>query len=67
MVVPITKKIQFFFFYCFLKFQKLVENQFDQQVKIFQYEGGGEFNLNDFLAHTRNSKIEIHMFCLGTP
>ena len=35
------------FFYCFLKFQKLVENQFDQQVKIFQYEGGGEFNLNE--------------------
>ena len=62
---PLRRKSKIF--YCFLKFQKLVENQFDQQVKIFQYEGGGEFNLNDFLAHTRNSKIEIHMFCLGTP
>ena len=62
---PLRRKSKFF--YCFLKFQKLVENQFDQQVKIFQYEDGGEFNLNDFLAHIRNSKIEIHMFCLGTP
>ena len=31
------------FYECFLKFQKLVENQFDRKIKVFQSNGGGKF------------------------
>ena len=39
------------FYECFLKFQKLVENQFERKIKIFQSDGGGEFTSNLFTNH----------------
>ena len=38
---PLRRKS--YFFECFLKFQNLVENQLERQIKIFQSDGGGEF------------------------
>ena len=46
-----------------MKFQKLVENQFDQRIKIFQCDGRSEFNSKDFLGHIRTYGIKIHMSC----
>ena len=51
---------------CFIKFQRLVEKQFDQKIKIFQCSGGGEFNSNDFINHTRSCGIELYISYLGT-
>ena len=36
------------FFECFLKFQRLVETQLERNIKTFQSDGGGEFQLVEF-------------------
>ena len=64
-IYPLKKKSGFLD--CFLKFQKLVENQLDRKIKIFQCDGGGEFSSNDFLAHLNACGIELHVSCPGTP
>ena len=43
---PLKRKSDFF--YCFLKFQRLVENWFERRIKIFQSDGGMNFNLLSF-------------------
>ena len=39
---PLKRKSDFFD--CFLRFQRQVENQLERKIKIFQCDGGGEFN-----------------------
>ena len=39
------------FFECFSKFQNLGENQLERQIKIFQNDGQGEFQLIKFQNH----------------
>lgn len=62
---PLKRKSEFY--HQFLKFQKLVENQFDQKIKVFQCDGGGKFNSNVFIDHLQNSGIELQVSCPGTP
>ena len=62
---PLRKK--FDFFDTFLIFQRMVENQFGSKIKICQCDGGGEFELKDFLFHLETNGIIRHVFCLGTP
>ena len=63
-IYPLKRKSNFFD--CFIKFQKLVENQFDNRIKIFQCDGGGEFSSTYFINHLVNCGIEQHISCLGT-
>jgi hypothetical protein len=44
MVISFEKK-KSDFFHTFLNFQRMVENQFGSKIKIFQCDGGGEFEL----------------------
>lgn len=62
---PLRKKSDFY--PCFIKFQKLVENQFDKKIKVFQCDGGGEFNSSGFHDHLSQSGIQLQMSCPGTP
>lgn len=41
-------KKKYEYFECFVKFHKLVENQFTHCIKIFQSDGGGEFKFMSF-------------------
>ena len=52
---------------CFIKSQRLVENQFNQKINVFQCNEGGKFNSNSFIDHIQNSGIELHISCWGTP
>jgi hypothetical protein len=45
----------------------MVENQFNSKIKIFQCDGGGEFELTEFITHLDNHGIVKHISCLGTP
>jgi hypothetical protein len=45
----------------------MVENQFGSKIKIFQCDGGGEFELKDFLSHLETNGIVRHVSCPGTP
>lgn len=64
-IYPLKKKSRFLD--CFLRFQRLVENQLDRKIKIFQCDGGGEFSSNVFLTHLHTCGIELHVSCPGTP
>lgn len=55
------------FYPTFLKFQKLVETQFDCKIKTFQCDGGGEFVSNQFLMQLQNSGIKQLISCPHTP
>ena len=55
------------FYECFLKFQKLVENQFERKIKIFQSDGGGEFTSNLFTNHLAQCGIAQQLSCPNTP
>ena len=54
-------------FKTFLSFHRMVENQFNSKIKIFQCDGGGEFELHNFLAHFDLHGIIKHISCPGTP
>ena len=41
----------------------MVENQFNSKIKIFQCDGGGEFELHNFLAHFDLHGIIKHISC----
>ena len=45
------------FFECFLKFQRLVENQLERSIKIFHNNGRGEFQLVEFQNHSSQCGI----------
>jgi hypothetical protein len=55
------------FFNTFLTFQRMVENQFERKIQIFQCDGGGEFSLQAFLTHLNMCGIVQHVSCPGTP
>lgn len=46
-IYPIKKKSEFLA--NFVTFHKLVENQFSRKIKVFQCDGGGEFNSLEFI------------------
>lgn len=62
---PLRRKSKFF--ECFIKFQKLVENQLDRKIKVFQCDGGGEFGSTVFLKHLSDCGIRLQISCLETP
>ncbi|RVX11445.1 Retrovirus-related Pol polyprotein from transposon TNT 1-94 [Vitis vinifera] len=62
---PLRRKSDFF--ECFLKFQILVENQLERRIKIFQSDGGGEFQSIKFQNHLSKCGILQQVSCLGTP
>ncbi|GKV28213.1 hypothetical protein SLEP1_g37295 [Rubroshorea leprosula] len=51
----------------FLKFQKIVANQFHKSIKIFQCDGGGEFSNSAFIKHLEDCGIKQQVSCPGTP
>lgn len=55
------------FYDVFVKFRAMVEKQFDKPIKIFQCDGGGEFNKNEFLEHLAKNGIVRHISCPGAP
>ena len=62
---PLRRKSNFF--ECFLKFQNLVENQLERQIKIFQSDGGSEFQSIKFQNHLSKCGILQRVSCPGTP
>ena len=50
-----------------MKFQILVENQLERWTKIFQSDGGGEFQSIKFQNHLSKCGILQQVSCLGTP
>ena len=62
---PLKKKLDFFEY--FLKFQSLIENQFERRIKNFQSDGGGEFQSTDFHNHLNKCGILQQNSCPGTP
>ena len=60
-------KLKSDFFSTFVMFQKLVENQLEHKIKIFQCDGGGEFISVQFLKHLQDHDIQQNMSCPYTP
>ena len=55
------------FFKTFVSLQRMVENQFNSKIKNFQCDGGGEFELTEFITHLDNHGIVKHISCPSTP
>ena len=55
------------FFNCFLEFQSFVENQFDRRIKVFQSDGGGEFQSRSFKNYLAKCGILHQISCPHTP
>ncbi|KAG7594152.1 Reverse transcriptase RNA-dependent DNA polymerase [Arabidopsis thaliana x Arabidopsis arenosa] len=55
------------FYSVFLLFQTFVENQLNQKIKMFQWDGGGEFVSNQFVAHLAQCGIKQLISCPHTP
>ncbi|KAL3516302.1 hypothetical protein ACH5RR_023204 [Cinchona calisaya] len=55
------------FYQCFVTFHKYVETQFDKKIRIFQSDGGGEFNTTEFHSYLASCGIKQQLSCLGTP
>lgn len=60
-------KLKSDFFSTFLKFQSLVENQFNSKIGSLQCDGGGEFTSKIFLNHLQNMGIRQLISCPHTP
>ena len=45
----------------------MVENQFGYKIKIFQWDGGGELELQQFSLYLDNYGIVKHISCPSTP
>lgn len=58
-------KLEVFSHFC--AFQKLVKNLFSTKIKVFQSDGGGEFDNKDMLSHFANSGISFRKSCPDTP
>ncbi|OMO50868.1 Integrase, catalytic core [Corchorus capsularis] len=54
------------FLCCFIKFHKFILTQFEQQIKVFQSDGGGEFDCTDFHAYVVDHGIYFQISCPGT-
>lgn len=55
------------FFDIFLNFQRLVENQLSTTIKVFQSDGGTEFNNNKVRSHFLSCGIRHQLSCPYTP
>ena len=55
------------FFDVFIRFQKLVENQFSRTIKAFQVDGGTEFTNLKFKHHLVQCGIQQRLSCPYTP
>ena len=44
-----------------------MENQFSRKIKIFQSDGGGEFQSTDLIQHLAKCGIQRQLSCPGTP
>ncbi|GKV27558.1 hypothetical protein SLEP1_g36720 [Rubroshorea leprosula] len=62
---PLHRKSDFFD--VFQKFQRMVANQFNKSIKIFQCDGGGEFSSKIFINHLATCGIKQQVSCPGTP
>ena len=51
----------------FISFQKMVENQLNTKIKVFQSDGGGEFVSNSLKAHFSKHGIHHRISCPYTP
>ncbi|KAG7578201.1 Integrase catalytic core [Arabidopsis thaliana x Arabidopsis arenosa] len=51
----------------FISFQKLVENQLNTKIKVFQSDGGGEFVSNKLKEHFSQHDIHHRISCPYTP
>ncbi|CAA7040242.1 unnamed protein product [Microthlaspi erraticum] len=51
----------------FISFQKMVENQFEDKIKVFQSDGGGEFMSLEFKKYLVDSGIRHQVSCPYTP
>ena len=60
-------KLKSDFFQVFVRFQRLVENQFQQKILQFQCDGGGEFISKSFLSHMSTCGIKQLISCPHTP
>lgn len=60
-------KLKSDFYTVFLRFQTLVETQFQTAIKQFQSDGGGEFISNQFLRHLASRGIKHLLSCPHTP
>ena len=63
---PLKRKFNFFFFTCFLIFQRQVENQFGKRIKILQSNGGGEVTIASFINHLGQCGIVKQIPCPAT-
>lgn len=62
---PLKRKSDFYA--CFKQFERMVENQFVKKIKIFQFDGGGEFSNGKFVKYLHECGILHQMSCPGTP
>lgn len=51
---------------CFILFHKFVKNQFDKNIKVFQLDGGGEFEDKNFHSYLAENGIKRQKSCPGT-
>lgn len=58
---PLKTKAKFY--ETFIYFQRLVENQFNTKIKIFQCDGGTKFTNFHFKTHLENKSIQQQNFC----
>ncbi|CAH9137156.1 unnamed protein product, partial [Cuscuta epithymum] len=64
-VYPMRRKSEVYTHFC--NFQTLVENLFDRKIKVFQSDGGGEFDNIIFNNHFLKSGILFRKSCPDTP
>ncbi|GKU93013.1 hypothetical protein SLEP1_g6653 [Rubroshorea leprosula] len=62
---PLHKKSDFFG--VFQKFQKMIVNQFDKNIQVFQSDGGGEFSSKAFVNYLAECGIKQQVSCPGNP
>nr|AAC67200.1 putative retroelement pol polyprotein [Arabidopsis thaliana] len=60
-------KLKSDFYNIFVAFHKLVENQLNHKISVFQCDGGGEFVNHKFLQHLQNHGIQQHISYPHTP
>lgn len=63
-IYPMKKKSKFLT--NFVTFHKLVENQFSRKIKIFQCDGGEEFNSLEFINYLAQNGIKRQISCPHT-
>lgn len=65
MVYPLKLKSELFS--VFVRFQKMVETQYQNRITHFQCDGGGEFVSKQFLQHLQSHGIRQRISCPHTP